>query len=89
MGLLALLIGGVGIINTMQVLLRRRQTEIAMLKTAGYRQRDLFALFGLEAALLGMIGGAIGAAAGIGVSFFVKGLVEKAFFITLPTDVDP
>src|SRR5579884_91991 len=50
-GLLALLIGGVGIMNTMQVLLRRRQTEIAMLKTTGYRQRDLYLLFGLEAAL--------------------------------------
>ncbi|MBF6591665.1 MAG: ABC transporter permease, partial [Ktedonobacterales bacterium] len=48
-GLLALLIGGVGIINTMQVLLRRRQTEIAMLKTAGYQRRDLYTLFGLEA----------------------------------------
>jgi predicted lysophospholipase L1 biosynthesis ABC-type transport system permease subunit len=88
-GLLALLIGGVGIMNTMQVLLRRRQTEIAMLKTAGYRNGDLFALFGLEAALLGVLGGALGAAAGIGVSFFIKGIAEKAFFITLPTDVDP
>src|SRR6266851_9963943 len=37
-GLLALFIGGIGIINTMQVLLRRRQIEIAMLKTTGYRQ---------------------------------------------------
>ena len=34
-GLLALLIGGVGIVNTMQVLLSRRKTEIAMLKTVG------------------------------------------------------
>ena len=34
-GLLALLIGGVGIVNTMQVLLSRRKIEIAMLKTNG------------------------------------------------------
>ena len=63
-GLLALLIGGVGIINTMQVLLRRRRIEIAMLKTEGYRQSDLYSLFGLEAALLGLIGGVVGSAAG-------------------------
>ena len=88
-GLLALLIGGIGIVNTMQVLLRRRQTEIAMLKTTGYRRIDLYALFGLEAAILGVLGGVVGAAAGIGVSFFVKGLVEKAFFIHLPNAVDP
>ncbi len=88
-GLLALLIGGVGIINTMQVLLRRRRVEIAMLKTTGYRQRDLYLLFGLEAALLGLVGGIVGAAAGIGVSYFIKQLVEKAFFVHLTFAVDP
>jgi putative ABC transport system permease protein len=88
-GLLALLIGGVGIINTMQVLLRRRRTEIAMLKTTGYRQGDLYLLFGLEAALLGLAGGVIGSAAGIGVSMLVKNLVETAFQITLPVVIDP
>jgi putative ABC transport system permease protein len=88
-GLLALLIGGVGIINTMQVLLRRRRTEIAMLKTAGYRRADLYALFGVEAGLLGLAGGVLGSAAGIGVSLLVKGLFERAFFLRLPTVLDP
>ena len=88
-GLLALLIGGMGIINTMQVLLRRRQTEIAMLKTAGYRRRDLYMLFGLEAGLIGLLGGIVGAAAGVGVSFLVKNLVERAFLIVLPPQIDP
>ncbi|HEX4208006.1 MAG TPA: FtsX-like permease family protein [Ktedonobacteraceae bacterium] len=74
-GLLALLIGGIGIINTMQVLLSRRKTEIAMLKTAGYRRLDLYTLFGLEAGLLGMIGGVIGAAAATGVSAIVRQLM--------------
>src|SRR5262249_42670170 len=73
-GLLALLIGGIGIVNTMQVLLRRRQIEIAMLKTAGYRLWELYLLFGVEAGLLGLIGGIVGAATGVGVSFLVKGL---------------
>ncbi|MGZ3673698.1 MAG: ABC transporter permease, partial [Ktedonobacterales bacterium] len=88
-GLLALLIGGVGIINTMQVLLRRRQTEIAMLKTAGYRRRDLYALFGLEAGLIGLLGGVVGSAAGVGVGLLVKNLVERAFLIVLPAQIDP
>ena len=67
-GLLALLIGGVGIVNTMQVLLARRRVEIAMLKTTGYQRRDLYLLFGLEAALLGLIGGILGALLGIGIA---------------------
>jgi len=76
-GLLALLIGGVGIVNTMQVLLSRRKTEIAMLKTAGYRRMDLYALFGLEAGLLGLVGGVIGAAAATGLSYIVRILVQN------------
>ena len=88
-GLLALLIGGIGIVNTMQVLLRRRQLEIAMLKTAGYRRGNLYVMFGLEAGVLGVLGGALGAAIGVGVSFLVKGLVERAFFINLPASIDP
>ena len=88
-GLLALLIGGIGIVNTMQVLLRRRQLEIAMLKTTGYQRGNLYTMFGLEAAILGIVGGVLGAATGVGVSFLVKGLVERAFFINLPNAVDP
>ena len=88
-GLLALLIGGIGIINTMQVLLRRRRTEIAMLKTAGYRRRDLYALFGLEAALIGLAGGVVGALAGTGISFAVKTLMQNVFSIQLPRNLDP
>src|SRR5947209_15577364 len=76
-GLLALLIGGVGIVNTMGVLLSRRKTEIAMLKTAGYRRVDLYLLFGLEAGLLGLIGGVVGAVAAIGVSYLVRDLMQN------------
>jgi predicted lysophospholipase L1 biosynthesis ABC-type transport system permease subunit len=88
-GLVALLIGGVGIVNTIQVLLRRRRLEIAMLKTEGYRQSDLYALFGLEAALLGLVGGALGSAAGVGVSFIVKSIVERTVNLQLPSTIDP
>ena len=87
-GLLALFIGGIGIINTIQVLLRRRQIEIAMLKTTGYRQVDLYALFGLEAALLGIIGGVVGTLVGLAVSYLVRSVVEHAFFIHLPIVLD-
>ena len=88
-GLLALLIGGVGIVNTMQVLLSRRRIEIAMLKTTGYRRFDLYLLFGLEAGLLGLVGGIVGAAAAVGVSFLVRNLVIQVFQISIPFLLDP
>ncbi len=88
-GLLALFIGGIGIINTMQVLLRRRQIEIAMLKTTGYRQVHLYGLFGFEAALLGLTGGLVGTLAGIGASYLVRAIVEYVFPLHLPITLDP
>ena len=87
-GLLALLIGGVGIINTMQVLLSRRKTEIAMLKTTGYQRKDLYLLFGLEAALVGLIGGIVGSAGATGVSYIVRGLMEN-FGINVSFSLNP
>ncbi len=63
-GLLGLLVGGIGVANTLQVVLTRRRPEVAVLKTLGYRQRDLLALFGIETALLGLAGGVLGATAG-------------------------
>ncbi len=88
-GLLALLIGGVGIVNTMQVLLSRRKTEIAMLKTTGYRRFDLYLLFGLEAGLLGLIGGIIGSAFATIVSYLVRNLVQQTFGLNIPFVLDP
>lgn len=78
-GLLALLVGGIGIVNTMKVLLSRRKAEIAMLKTSGYSRTALFLLFGLEAGLLGLVGGSIGALLAIGASFGLH-LVVQTFF---------
>jgi putative ABC transport system permease protein len=87
-GLLALFIGGIGIINTMQVLLRRRRIEIAMLKTSGYQQVDLYALFGLEAGILGLLGGIVGTLLGLGASYLVAGIVANATQLSLPITLD-
>jgi putative ABC transport system permease protein len=67
-GILGLLVGGIGIANTMQVLLRRRQHEIAVWKTLGYRESDLHLIFSFEAGLLGLVGSLLGAGLGILIS---------------------
>ncbi len=72
-GILGLLVGGIGIANTMQVLLRRRQHEIAILKTLGYSESDLRFIFSLEAGILGLAGSLIGAALGVWISY---GLID-------------
>ena len=59
-GLLGLIIGGIGIAYTLQVMLTRRRLEIATLRALGYRTKHLIVLFGLEAGALGLIGGVLG-----------------------------
>jgi predicted lysophospholipase L1 biosynthesis ABC-type transport system permease subunit len=72
MGLGALLIGGVGIINTMLVMVGRRTEEIAALKTFGLKGRQVGALFLAEAFLLGVLGSIVGCVLGIVLSIGVN-----------------
>ncbi len=72
MGLGALLVGGVGIMNTMLVLVRRRTSEVAAIKTFGLRGHQVAALFFTEALMLGVIGSMLGIIVGIGLSVIVN-----------------
>jgi putative ABC transport system permease protein len=67
-GILGLLVAGIGIANTMQVLLKRRQREVAIWKSLGYQETQLVVLFALEALLLGLVGSLAGAGLGVLVS---------------------
>ena len=72
MGLGSLLIGGVGIMNTMLVLVRRRTNEIAAIKTFGVNARQVAALFLTEGLMLGILGSLFGVVVGIGLSIIVN-----------------
>ncbi|HML23964.1 MAG TPA: ABC transporter permease [Aggregatilinea sp.] len=60
MGLISLLIGGIGIVNTMLVIVRRRTTEVAVLKTIGLEGEQITMLFLVEAIVMGIAGSLIG-----------------------------
>lgn len=77
LGLGALLIGGVGILNTMLVLVRRRTNEIAALKTFGLKGRQIALLFFAESLLLGLIGSIIGCVVGVLLGGFVNQFGEQ------------
>lgn len=73
MGLGALLIGGVGIMNTMLVVVRRRTIEIAALKTFGLKARQVAWMFFVEAFMLGIVGSLLGGLLG----FLAGGIVNQ------------
>jgi putative ABC transport system permease protein len=73
----ALLVGGIGIMNIMLVSVTERTREIGIRMAVGARRQDIMAQFLVEAALLGLIGGVIGIALGYGVSFLVTAIVPQ------------
>ncbi len=87
-GLLGLLLGGIGVSNTMQVLMARRKLEIATLKTLGYERHHLVLLFGLETGMLGLAGGLAGAAMGTGLAVWLRTLLGRMGPILLGPAVD-
>lgn len=88
-GVLGLLLGGIGVTNTMNVLLVRRRNEIATLKAMGYERRHLLVLFGLESALLGLAGGIVGSTVGVGLSAWLRILLGRTGPILLEQSLSP
>ncbi|MER8162599.1 ABC transporter permease [Streptomyces sp. NPDC094472] len=60
----ALLVGGVGIANTMVVGVMERRGEVGLRRALGARRGQIAAQFLIEAVLLGLFGGLVGAALG-------------------------
>ncbi len=88
-GVLGLLVSGVGIANTMQVLLRRRQREVAVWKSLGYRSGDLMVLFSLEAGALGLIGSLLGAGLGVAISYGLVDLFSRTSTMLIQWKLTP
>ena len=89
MGLLSLLIGSIGIINTMQVIVRRRTVEVAVLKTLGLQGTQITLLFLIEAVLMGIFGSLIGIILGWGLTFLIRGVAERVLATHLSFILSP
>ena len=65
---ISILVGGIGIMNTMFTSVLERTKEIGIMKSIGAKNSTIFTLFFIESGLIGSIGGIIGAAIGISVA---------------------
>ena len=85
---IALVVGGVGIANTMLMSVLERTKEIGIMKALGALRHQIISIFIVEAALIGIIGGLIGVAAGYGFSKAIEYATAYAG-IDLVTHISP
>lgn len=72
--LVALIAGGLGVLNTMLMSVFERTREIGVLRALGWRRKSVLAMILREAVLLGVLGGV----AGIALSFVMTELMQQS-----------
>src|SRR3989344_6346790 len=69
---ISLVVGGIGIMNTMYTSVLERTKEIGIMKSIGAKNSDILIIFLIESGILGLVGGLIGIILGIGFSKLVE-----------------
>jgi putative ABC transport system permease protein len=82
-GAIALLVGTFIIYNTFSMLVAQRLRELALLRAIGASRRQVSRSVLLEAGLVGLVGSAIGIAAGVGLAYGLRALLNT-FNVGLP-----
>jgi putative ABC transport system permease protein len=75
---ISLLVGGIGIANTMYTSVLERTREIGVMKAVGARNKDILFVFLIESGLLGLIGGTAGALIGLGGAISISNAANQA-----------
>ncbi|MCX7751080.1 MAG: ABC transporter permease [Candidatus Bipolaricaulota bacterium] len=75
----ALLVGAIGVMNTMYTSVLERTRHIGVMKAVGAKDRQVLGLYLVESGLLGLLGGGVGVGVGAALSGVVGASVGRAF----------
>jgi putative ABC transport system permease protein len=84
-GLVALLLGGVGVASAIHAFVAEKRPTAAVLRCLGATSRQVLAIYVMEAALMGLAGALAGALAGIGLQYALPRVIGG----WIPVDVVP
>jgi len=85
---ISLLVGGIGILNSMYTSVYERKKEIGVLMAIGAKRKDVLTIFLLESGIIGLIGGTIGLILGFSVALLIK-FVANYFGVIISISTNP
>ncbi len=83
-GLIALLLGGIGVASGVNAFVSAKIDTVAVLRCLGATSRQVLALYVVQSAAMGLVGAVAGTLLGVAVQFLLPGVVSDF----LPLDVD-
>jgi len=88
-GLAALLLGGVGVGSAIRVFVNERLRSVAVLRCLGASQNQVFGVYLLQAAGLGLLGSAVGAVVGVVLQQLLPALLSDLLPVAIQPRIDP
>ena len=85
---ISLLVGALGIMNSMYTNVLERTKEIGIMKAVGARNKHILYLFMLESGFMGLVGGIIGISIGIGAAYLVEFAAAAAGYSALQVHIN-
>ena len=77
---ISLLVGAIGIMNSMYTSVLERTKDIGIMKAIGARNADILQIFLIESGMIGLVGGLLGTALGTGMALAVEPFAKNAGF---------
>jgi len=86
---IAIVVGGVGIMNTMYTAVRERTREIGIMKAVGAKNRAITSIFLIESGIVGLVGGIGGEVIGFGLAKIAELSLQAQSSVYLKASITP